>query len=343
MSDPAILLLIAGALILLAAVLFWPGRGLLVRWSDARRKTERVLVEDALKQLYDEEYLGRVANLNSLAGALGVPRNRAADLVGRLEAMELIVYEEGGLRLTPEGRRNALRIIRIHRLWERFLAEHSGLAQTEWHARAERLEHTTTEEQAEALAERMGHPRFDPHGDPIPTSTGEIAPPRGQPLNDLRPGERATIVHVEDEPAAVYAQLVAQGIEPLMTVGVLEVSGERIRFELDGDEHVLAPVVARNVSVIPLAAPEREPAASDKLSALAPGERAVVVRISQACYGPQRRRLLDLGLIPGTEVEAELAAPSGDPVAYRIRGATIALRREQADRVHIERHAEIAS
>ena len=344
MSSPAAALLIAGVLVLLAAVLLWPDRGLLLRGWTALRKTERVLLEDALKQVYEEEYLDRLGNLNSLAGALGIPRNRAADLVGRLEARGLLVHEGGGLRLTPEGRSNALRVIRIHRLWERFLAEHSGLTQTEWHTRAERLEHSTTEAQANALERRMGYPRYDPHGDPIPTATGEIAPRRGRPLNDLRPGERATIVHVEDEPAAVYAQLVAEGIEPLMTLCVLESSRDRLRIELEGDERVLAPVVARNVSVVPLAAAQAEPAASARLSALAPGERAVVVGISRACHGAQRRRLLDLGLVPGTEVETELAAPSGDPVAYRIRGATIALRRDQADRVHIERHAgKIAS
>jgi len=183
----------------------------------------------------------------------------------------------------------------------------------------------------------MGHPRFDPHGDPIPTAAGEIAPRRGQPLNDLRPGEWAAVAHVEDEPAAVYAQLVAAGIEPLMTVRVLEASGEMIRIELEGDEHVLAPVVARNVTVEPLGWSWPEPETAERLSALAPGERAVVRRISGACYGPQRRRLLDLGLLPGTEVEAELAAPSGDPVAYRIRGASIALRRAQADQIYVER------
>jgi len=340
MSSPASALLIASSLLLLAGLLFWPGGGLVVRWWTRVRKTERVLLEDALKQLYDEEYLGRLGSLNGLAGALGISRNRAADLVGRLEALELIVHEEAGMRLTAEGRSNALRVIRIHRLWERYLAEHSGLDQTEWHERAERLEHRTSEAETDAMARRMGDPRYDPHGDPIPTVTGEIVPRRGQPLADLRPGDRATIVHVEDEPAAVYAQLVAEGIEPLMTVRVLEVSGERIRVELDGDECVLAPVVARNVSVVPLAAPQAEAAVPAKLSGLSPGERGVVVSISRACHGAQRRRLLDLGLVPGTEVEAEMAAPSGDPMAYRIRGATIALRRDQADRVHIERRAE---
>jgi DtxR family Mn-dependent transcriptional regulator len=338
MSGPASALLIGGLLIVLAAVLLWPRRGVLVRWWAALRKTERVLLEDALKQLFDEEYLGRLGSLNGLAGALGISSNRAADLVARLEAMELIAHEEGGLRLTSEGRSNALRVIRIHRLWERYLADHSGLEQTEWHERAERLEHRTSEAEAEAMAQRMGHPRFDPHGDPIPTATGEIAPRRGRPLNDLAAGERATIVHVEDEPSAVYAQLVAEGIEPLMSLRVLEVTGERIRIELDGDERVLAPVVARNISVVPIAAPEAEgPSSAEKLSGLAPGERGVVVSIARSCFGAQRRRLLDLGLVPGTEVEAEMSAPSGDPVAYRIRGATIALRREQADRVHIER------
>jgi DtxR family Mn-dependent transcriptional regulator len=73
------------------------------------------------------------------------------------------------------------------------------------------------------------------------------------------------------------------------------------------------------------------------LGALAPGETARVVRLSPECRGAQRRRLLDLGLVPGTPVTAELVSLAGDPVAYRIRGALIALRREQANRVVVWR------
>jgi Fe2+ transport system protein FeoA len=76
------------------------------------------------------------------------------------------------------------------------------------------------------------------------------------------------------------------------------------------------------------------------LSALAPGEGGRVVALAPACGGPQRRRLLDLGVVPGTWVVHELAAPGGDPMAFRIRGALIALRRDQAALVHVERLGE---
>ncbi len=76
------------------------------------------------------------------------------------------------------------------------------------------------------------------------------------------------------------------------------------------------------------------------LSALAPGERGEVVALAAACRGLQRRRLLDLGVVPGTLVTSELRGPSGDPTAYRIRGALIALRREQADTVYVQRQTE---
>jgi DtxR family Mn-dependent transcriptional regulator len=336
MIDPATGLGVATALLVLLALLFWPGRGPGRRWLGSLRVTERVLLEDALKHLYDEEYRGRGANLNSVAGVMAVPLGRAAKVVQRLEGLGWVRSAGGALALTAEGRANALRVIRIHRLWERYLADHSGLEHMEWHERAERLEHTTTPEQAEALATRMGHPRFDPHGDPIPTAGGEIAPRRGQALNTLRTGETATVVHVEDEPAAVYAMLVAAGVQPGMRVDVLEVSGQRMRLGFDGDEHSLAPVVAGNVTVVVESAPEDLPT-GDPLSDLKPGEAARVVQISRACHGPQRRRLLDLGLVPGTRVEAEFASPSGEPVAYRIRGALIALRREQAAMVQVQR------
>jgi DtxR family Mn-dependent transcriptional regulator len=337
MSQPAIALIVGFAALALAAALFWPQRGLAMRWLALLRRTERVLLEDALKHLYDEEYHDRAGSLSGLAGALGIQASRAAALVERLETLRLVTSAGDRIALTDDGRANALRVVRIHRLWERYLADHSGLDDTEWHPRAEQLEHTTTLAQADALARSMGHPRFDPHGDPIPTAEGEIAPQRGQALNTLDAGDHGTVVHVEDEPAAVYAQLVAAGVRPGMPVRVLEAGRERMRIGLDGDECLLAPVVAGNVTVVKDNDPVDEALAADRLSVLAPGESATVVDISRACRGQQRRRLLDLGLVPGTEVTAELAAPSGDPVAFRIRGAAIALRREQADLVHIAR------
>jgi len=233
MTHPVIALLTAGAAVAVAVLLLWPVRGWLWRGLRALRATERVAIEDALKHLFDFEYNGRAANLQSVSGALAVSGNRAAEILARLQAQELVELEGGGYRLTAEGRRYALRIVRVHRLWERYLSEETGLDPAAWHNEAERLEHTTSAAEADALAARMGHPSHDPHGDPIPTAGGEIGPPRGMPLTELAIGELAEIVHIEDEPEAIYAQLVAEGLHPGMRVRVNESTPRRVRFEAD--------------------------------------------------------------------------------------------------------------
>jgi DtxR family Mn-dependent transcriptional regulator len=122
-----------------------------------------------------------------------------------------------------------------------------------------------------------------------------------------------------------------------MRVRVNESTPRRIRFEADAEEHVLAPVLAANLSVIRLPRDEEMVGPFERLSGLEIGERARVVALAPALRGAERRRMLDLGLIPGTEVSPELRSPGGDPTGYSIRGAVIALRREQADNVQIER------
>jgi DtxR family Mn-dependent transcriptional regulator len=335
MLDPAFGLLLALGFAVFVALAWGPGRRLYTQWMRLRRTQRRALVEDALKHLYDCEYKGRTATLESLAGALAIESDRAAGLLAHLEARGLARSTESGLALTDAGRSDALRVIRIHRLWEQYFAEETGLAETDWHGEADRREHDLTPEEVERLSARLGHPRWDPHGDPIPTRQGEIPPARGQPLSTLPVGASGVIVHVEDEPDAVYAQLVAENLGPGERIHMLESSPERIRFQTAVEEHVLAPVVAANLTVVPFTEePEPEPEAV-RLSSLRVGERATVLGILPACRGMQRRRLLDLGFVPGTRVEAELRSPRGDPIAYRVRGTLIALRSDQADHVRI--------
>ncbi len=337
MIDPItaliIVLLIGGVIVLL----FWPAHGLFWWVLRAFRMTKRVQIEDALKHLYDCEYRQFPCTLYSLSGAMGVSVNRATEIVGHLEQQDLVVLESGAYHLTSSGRAYALRIIRTHRLWERYLSDWTNLDPSEWHQEAEHREHRTPLQDAEALAAQMGDPLFDPHGDPIPTAGGDIPPPRGRPLTELPAGELVEIVHVEDEPQAVYAQLLAEGLHPGMRARVTDTSPRRIRLETYGEEHVLAPVVAANLWAIPLPADQKEEGPFEPLSALQPGQKAKVIGISAVCRGPQRRRMLDLGIVPGTVVEAELQNPSGDPTAYRVRGAMIALRREQAELIHMTR------
>ena len=346
MFDPLTSLVVIVIALALAVALLWPGTGLAWRWRRGLVASDRVEVEDALKHIWDGEYRQRPATLESLAGVLGLSGRAAADLVdrlSRLDLLDLLDHEDGTLRLTADGRREALRVIRIHRLWERYLADETGLDAREWHAHAERREHGTSAQQAEALAATLGHPRYDPHGDPIPMPSGEVPPHQGIPLTQLAADQVAEIVHLEDEPDAVFAQIVAAGLMPGMRVRVLERSPKRLRVEAEADEVVLAPVVAANVTVVPIEQPAPDARTMTRLSAIAPGEAAEVVSLAVTCRGAQRRRLLDLGVVPGTRVASELRGPSGDPTAYRIRGALIALRRDQAHHIFVHRVSEAAT
>lgn len=343
MTGPLLSLLIVLGLLALATALLWPDRGILWRVMRALSATERVLVEDALKHLFDCEYRGLDATLHSVSGSLGVTGRRASEVLGGLEARELVRPRAGRFELTPQGRRYALRVVRIHRLWEAYLSQRTGHEPAAWHLQAEIREHTTSADEAAALSASLGHPRWDPHGDPIPTEGGELPPPTGRPLDGLAAGEAAEIVHLEDEPEAVYAQLVAEGLYPGQRLRLIESTPRALRFEADGEEHVLAPVLAANVSVLRLPVVGHGEAAWDRLSLLELGASARVVSISPALSPSERRRMLDLGLVPGTVVEAELRGAAGDPTAYRVRGAVIALRREQAENVRIERLATTAA
>jgi DtxR family Mn-dependent transcriptional regulator len=238
--------------------------------------------------------------------------------------------------LTQQGRSYALRVLRTHRLWERYLADRTGVSPSEWHPRAEEQEHLLGAEETEALSATLGHPLVDPHGDPIPTSAGELPAALGVALPSLEPGESGRVVHVEDEPAEAWARIEATGLAPGAVITRLPGQGARVRFRLGAAVHELDALVAAGVTVEPA---EAEPvlATGVTMADLQPGESARVVALDAACQGPQRRRLLDLGVVPGTQIAAEFAAASGEPVAYRIRGALIALRRRQAAWVHVER------
>jgi DtxR family Mn-dependent transcriptional regulator len=301
-------------------------------WKRLRWSRQRVQVEDALKHLHTCEWQGHRATTDSLAGALGLSRRAAITLSARMQSQGWVTLAEGGLRLTPDGERLALQIIRAHRLWERYLADEARMPLAGVHAEADRREHRRDAETILALDAAMGYPKTDPHGDPIPTAEGELARTDSEALSEWPIGRPATIVHLEDEPAAIFSQIAAEGLRPGQRIKVIEADEHRIVFADDRETHVLAPVVAGNIFVI-AAKPDGEPATIDRLTALEPGRSAVVHRLEEALQGFTRRRLLDLGLTPGAEIQTEYASFLGDPVAFRVRGSLIALRREQARHV----------
>lgn len=342
MPDPLIAILAGLFLVSLFVSLFWPNGGLIGRYKRMRQMSARVLREDALKYIHKADIRGQTICLESVAGALGINSNQAAELIDEMEKQALITFVEGRMMLTPTGRDYALRVIRAHRLWERFLADETGFDEAEWHSLAENVEHLISPDEVNALSLRLGKPTHDPHGDPIPTESGELVPHGGMPLTAISLDQPAHIVHIEDEPDTVYAQLVAEGLYPGMEVRVVENSSQRVRFWAEGDEHLLAPIVAANISVLPFEVETFEEGGDGhRLNELKPGEAGQVTSISRKCRGPERRRMMDLGILPGTVIEAEMASPSGDPTAYRIREALIALREEQASLINITRIQEI--
>jgi DtxR family Mn-dependent transcriptional regulator len=332
--NPAV---IAVVLLALAGVVFWPGRGVLARWRTAAAAHARFLREDALKHILKAETGGQIPSCESVAGALRLQPNAAARLLEGMEQMGLVSFDRGRLRLRHAGRDMALHVVRAHRLWESYLAERTGVAEVQWHPLAERQEHLLSEQEADALAAQLGHPTHDPHGDPIPDGRGECAADAGEPLNCLPLDTPLLITHIEDEPEAIYAQLSAQGLRPGMRAWIMEKTPHRIRFWADGSEQVVAPIVANNISAVLIPeARTSELLAEEYLSGLAPGRTARILGLTQACRGAERRRLLDLGFVPGTTVEVDMVSPGGDPTAYRLRGAVIALRRAQAGLIRID-------
>jgi DtxR family transcriptional regulator, Mn-dependent transcriptional regulator len=318
--------------------LFWPGLGLIARRRRAARGVQRARMEDALKHLYESE-VGRAApSMQSVAWAAQLRGDEAAEVLQGLERRQLIEMEAEGIRLTAAGRELGLHVLRAHRLWESYLADHTGFPPTEWHGRAHQLEHGLSPADVDALSARLQHPTHDPHGDPIPTAAGELSGPRGMALTAAPLDQPLRILHIEDEPDAVYAQLVAAGLYPGMVVRLIEASAQRVRLIAGWSEHVLAPLVAASVSVEALEQEQAtEPPAGEPLTSLRPGESGRVLAISRRCRGVERRRLMDLGILPGTVITAEIRSPNGDPTAYRIREALIALRAEQAELIRVER------
>ncbi len=336
MVDPLYALLIGIGFLLLLGILFWPDSGLVWKIQKRRELTDKVLVEDTLKYIFKCERNQKTCTLESLAGALSTSPGRASEILTLTQAKGLLEMRENSFRLTETGRKTATQIVRAHRLWERYLADTTGFEESDWHQQAERLEHKLSEEELVRLSASLGNPTHDPHGDPIPNRWGDLISHGGIPLSDLPIQTPARIVHIEDEPDVIYAQIVAEDLHPQMILEVDEMTTNRIRFWSEDQEHVLAPIVAANISVIPLAEENHLPASEGiPLDSLKPGQAGLVTEISSLSRGVERRRLLDLGIIPGTEVGVEMVNPGGDPTAYRIRGTVIALRSSQARLIRV--------
>jgi len=298
---------------------------------------QKTLIEDILKQLYHVEQSKSAANLVNLAGALQLKRKTVLKTVEQMSQTGLLNLNDTEIALTEDGRQYALKMVRIHRLYEKYLAERTGHQPSDWHNLAEKKEHELTEEQTAELQSFLGNPLFDPHGDPIPTQTGEISAVTWTPLPSFEVNKACKIAHIEDEPEVIYKQILDKRLFIGSHVLLDKMSNNEVIFTCEGVNHKLSNIVAANIHVEELNKNEVFERNATRLSTLTFGEHAEIIGLSKECRGANRRRLLDLGILPGTKIEVDLQSPLSDPVAYRVRNTSIALRSTLADLILINK------
>ncbi len=334
--NPALInLLVFGALVALA----WLGYRIFGAKDllQSKIKQEKTLTEDILKQLFHVEESKSKATLDNLAGALQLKRKSIFSVVENMTQSGLVSLDNNSIQLTEEGRLYALRIIRVHRLWEKYLAERTGHQASDWHMLAEKMEHKLSEEQTLKLESTLGNPMFDPHGDPIPNEMGEMSNVEWTPLPSYSLDLPGKIIHIEDEPEVIYKQILDKRLFVGSHIKLIEQNSNEVKFLCEGVEHRFSSIVAANIHVAELNANEIFEENALRLSALTEGEQAEVIGLSKECRGANRRRLLDLGILPGTAIEIDLKSPLKDPVAYRVRNTSIALRKSLSDLILINR------
>jgi DtxR family transcriptional regulator, Mn-dependent transcriptional regulator len=171
-------------------------------------------VEDYTKAIFSlESRNDQPVPTKTLAERLEITPGSVSAMLKRLDELGLITHVlYKGVRLTPEGRRIALEVIRHHRLLESYLAEVLGMPWDRVHAEAEVLEHVLSDDLEELIAAKLGHPTVDPHGDPIPTVEYDLHEGETTRLDELPIGASGRFVRVSDSDPEMLRYLAAQGI-----------------------------------------------------------------------------------------------------------------------------------
>ena len=283
-----------------------------------RRLVRHTEAEDLLKSLYEQQHQPAGAQASSSPILRHGPE--LSELLQQLRQEGYLAADS--FALTERGEQRALELIRAHRLYELYLAEHSGYTPSEWHRLAHTKEHQLSSSEHQRIASLLGNPLYDPHGDPIPTVEGVQAElPETLPLEALQPGAWYYVLHIEDDLVEAYHYLTDLGLtrDSIFQLQTLESGICRLYYE--GEAYDLKESHAAEVR---------------RLSTLAPDESSTVLGLSPSCRGPMRRRLMDLGFVRGSHISIEMRSPLGNPTAYIVRGAAIALRRDQARYILIQ-------
>ena len=211
-------------------------------------------MQDYLKEIFHLSEDGGAVSTAALAARLGVAPPSVTNMVKRLAELGMVDHSPyRGIELTPTGRRVAVEVVRHHRLIELYLTEFLDVPWDKVHDEAERLEHVISEDIESRMAEKLGQPDFDPHGDPIPTFEGAIQAQPRLALWDVPPGGEVVVARVSDRDSGLLAYLSQIGLIPGSVVEVVDMSlyagTQTVRVQ--GAERVIGADLARTIRVRP--------------------------------------------------------------------------------------------
>lgn len=228
------------------------------------RSTLTQPIEDYLKVIYQLTRSNKRASTNQIADALDITPASVTGMIKKLATTNppLVDYKRHhGVILTGDGMQVALEILRHHRLLEMFLHQILGYDWDEVHAEADRLEHVISEEFEERMAQALGNPSHDPHGDPIPSRELEMPDSSDFLLYEMRPGQSARIDRVGSADAELLRYLSNLGLIPGAALRITGFStfDHNLTLQINGksDPITLGPAVSRQIFII-LQPPESE-------------------------------------------------------------------------------------
>lgn len=190
---------------------------------------------------------------NDLAAYLDLKPPTVNNMLKKLKEKNLISYEKyGKTSLTPEGKSNAIEIVRKHRLWETFLYEKLNFSWDEVHEVAEQLEHIQSVKLIEQIEKMLGYPEVDPHGDPIPTADGEIKFVKRKTLSEVAENTLCKLVAVNDNSTSFLQHVFELGIGLNCKIKVLKRHNfdGSMEIEIDGKIATVSRIFGDNLYVI---------------------------------------------------------------------------------------------
>ena len=306
--------------------------------------------EEYLETIYRLQQRDNVARTSEIVDMLKVVPGTVTNTIERLEKDGFITHEPyKGVKLTEKGFKIALDVIRRHRLSERLLTDVLHVSWDKAHKIACKLEHVLKGEVIKNVESILGRPKTCPHGNPIPTRSGNIYEEKTEAITDLKIKERRVIAKIADEDSSLLKQLSTLGLVPGTSVEIVKKSqlNGSISIRVSGAINRISYKMASSIRV--KRNPKKDIQQGEQiqvekknfpLTLLRNGECGIItfVKYERGQVGwKSKKRLMDMGLTPGIRVRILKSAPFNGPIEVCVRDSKLILGKEVADRIFVER------